>query len=118
MGSKPCLYPDPTYRPLETSWDSDEDTPVPRCGHTLTAVATTKTHGARLIFFGGATASSIRLPRANDSVHFYDVLSRKRIRLHQSGDTPSPRAAHSAAAAGTMVVFQCGTGPAGHSTDN
>lgn len=56
MGSKPWLYPAPTYRTLETYWDSDEDAPGPRCGHTLTAVAATKTHGPRLILFGGATA--------------------------------------------------------------
>lgn len=56
MGSKLLLYPAPAYRALETYWDSDEDAPGPRCGHTLTAVAATKTHGPRLILFGGATA--------------------------------------------------------------
>lgn len=56
MGSKPWLYPAPTYRTLETYWDTDEDAPGPRCGHTLTAVAATKTQGPRLILFGGATA--------------------------------------------------------------
>lgn len=56
MGSKPWLQPAPTYRPLETYWDSDEDAPGPRCGHTLTSVAATKDHGPRLILFGGATA--------------------------------------------------------------
>lgn len=56
MGSKPWLLPAPTYRPLETFWATDEDAPGPRCGHTLTAVAATKTHGPRLILFGGATA--------------------------------------------------------------
>lgn len=56
MGSKPWLYPAPAYRTLESFWDSDDDAPGPRCGHTLTAVAATKTHGPRLILFGGATA--------------------------------------------------------------
>lgn len=56
MGSKPWLYPASTYRNLETFWDTDEDAPGPRCGHTLTAVAATKTQGPRLILFGGATA--------------------------------------------------------------
>ena len=56
MGSKPWLYPAPTYRTIETVWDTDEDAPGPRCGHTLTAVAATKTLGPRLILFGGATA--------------------------------------------------------------
>lgn len=56
MGSKPWLYPAPEYRYLESYWDTDEDAPGPRCGHTLTAVAATKTHGPRLILFGGATA--------------------------------------------------------------
>ncbi|TYI55312.1 hypothetical protein E1A91_D11G132800v1 [Gossypium mustelinum] len=56
MGSKPWQSPAPTYRTLETFWDTDEDAPGPRCGHTLTAVAATKTQGPRLILFGGATA--------------------------------------------------------------
>jgi protein phosphatase len=38
--------------------------------------------------------------------------------LHPAGEPPSPRAAHAAAAVGTMVVFQGGIGPAGHSTDD
>ena len=56
MGSKPWLHPAPEYRYLESYWDTDEDAPGPRCSHTLTAVAATKTHGPRLILFGGATA--------------------------------------------------------------
>lgn len=56
MGSKPWLYPAPSYRALETYWDTDDDAPGPRCGHTLTAVAATKSFGPRLILFGGATA--------------------------------------------------------------
>ncbi|KZV54338.1 hypothetical protein F511_03593 [Dorcoceras hygrometricum] len=124
MGSKPWLYPAPIYRPLETYWDSDEDAPGPRCGHTLTAVAATKTHGPRLILFGGATAvedgnggaSGIRLAGVTNSIHSYDVLTRNRLR--PAGEPPSPRAAHAAAAVGTMVVFQGGIGPSGHSTDD
>ncbi|KAK8630505.1 hypothetical protein V6N13_079296 [Hibiscus sabdariffa] len=127
MGSKPWLYPAPTYRTLETYWDSDDDAPGPRCGHTLTAVAATKTHGPRLILFGGATAieggasssaPGIRLAGVTNSVHSYDVLTRKWTRIRPAGEPPSPRAAHAAAAVGTMVVFQGGIGPAGHSTDD
>lgn len=127
MGSKPFFYPAPTYRSLETFWDTDDDAPGPRCGHTLTAVAATKTHGPRLILFGGATAieggasssaPGIRLAGVTNSIHSYDVLTRKWTRLRPAGDPPSPRAAHAAAAVGTMVVFQGGIGPAGHSTDD
>ncbi|XVF80537.1 hypothetical protein PTKIN_Ptkin15bG0081400 [Pterospermum kingtungense] len=127
MGSKPWLQPAPTYRTLETYWDSDDDAPGPRCSHTLTAVAATKTHGPRLILFGGATAieggasssaPGIRLAGVTNSVHSYDVLTRKWTRLRPAGEPPSPRAAHAAAAVGTMVVFQGGIGPAGHSTDD
>lgn len=127
MGSKPWLYPAPTYHALETTWDTDEDAPGPRCGHSLTAVAPTKSHGPRLILFGGATAieggassstAGIRLAGVTNSVHCYDVVSRKWIRIRPAGDPPSPRAAHAAAAVGTMVVFQGGIGPAGHSTDD
>ncbi|OMP06611.1 hypothetical protein COLO4_08049 [Corchorus olitorius] len=127
MGSKPWLYPAPTYRTLETYWDSDEDAPGPRCAHTLTAVAATKTHGPRLILFGGATAieggasssaPGIRLAGVSNTVHSFDVLTRKWTRIRPAGEPPSPRAAHAAAAVGTMVVFQGGIGPAGHSTDD
>ncbi|GLU03448.1 hypothetical protein SLE2022_206490 [Rubroshorea leprosula] len=126
MGSKNWLYPAPTYRTLETYWDTDEDAPGPRCGHTLTAVAATKTHGPRLILFGGATAieggsssaPGIRLAGVTNSVHSYDVITRKWTRIIPAGEPPSPRAAHAAAAVGTMVVFQGGIGPAGHSTDD
>ncbi|KAF8387947.1 hypothetical protein HHK36_026612 [Tetracentron sinense] len=126
MASKPWLYPAPTYRSLETSWDSDEDAPGPRCSHTLTAVAATKSHGPRLILFGGATAietgansgAGIRLAGVTNSVHSYDVLTRKWTRIRPAGEPPSFRAAHAAAAVGTMVVFQGGIGPAGHSTED
>ncbi|KAF2298606.1 hypothetical protein GH714_024301 [Hevea brasiliensis] len=127
MASKPWLYPAPSYRPLETFWDADEDAPGPRCGHTLTAVAATSTQGPRLILFGGATAiegggsssaPGIRLAGVTNSVHSYDVLTRKWTRIRPAGEPPSPRAAHGAAAVGTMVVFQGGIGPAGHSTDD
>ncbi|XVF32669.1 hypothetical protein REPUB_Repub17cG0102400 [Reevesia pubescens] len=127
MASKPWLFPAPTYRNLDTYWDSDEDAPGPRCAHTLTAVAATKTHGPRLILFGGATAieggasssaPGIRLAGVTNSVHSYDVLTRKWTRIRPAGEPPSHRAAHAAAAVGTMVVFQGGIGPAGHSTDD
>ncbi|XP_047325360.1 serine/threonine-protein phosphatase BSL1-like [Impatiens glandulifera] len=125
MGSKPDFSPAPTYRPLETFWDTEDDAPGPRCGHTLTAVAATKSHGPRLILFGGATAiedgpttGGIRLAGVTNAIHSYDVLTRKWTRLNPAGDPPSPRAAHAAAAVGTMVVFQGGIGPAGHSTDD
>ncbi|KVH94458.1 Kelch-type beta propeller [Cynara cardunculus var. scolymus] len=127
MGSKPWLQPAPTYHPLETYWDTEDDAPGPRCAHTLTAVAQTKTQGPRLILFGGATAieggaaapiPGIRLAGVTNSVHSYDVLTRKWTRIRPAGEPPSPRAAHAAAAVGTMVVFQGGIGPAGHSTDD
>ncbi|PQP99087.1 serine/threonine-protein phosphatase BSL1 [Prunus yedoensis var. nudiflora] len=79
------------------------------------------------ILFGGATAieggaassaPGIRLAGVTNSVHSYDVLTRKWTRMRPAGEPPSPRAAHAAAAVGTMVVFQGGIGPAGHSTDD
>ncbi|KAK8688442.1 hypothetical protein V6N13_087209 [Hibiscus sabdariffa] len=127
MGSKPWLAPAPTYRTLETLWDTDDDAPGSRCGHTLTAVAATKAHGPRLILFGGATAiegggssasPGIRLAGVTNSVHSYNVLTGKWTKITPAGDPPSPRAAHAAAVVGTMVVFQGGIGPAGHSTDD
>uniref|UniRef100_A0A0C9RKS9 Serine/threonine-protein phosphatase n=1 Tax=Wollemia nobilis TaxID=56998 RepID=A0A0C9RKS9_9CONI len=121
------------YRPFEAGWETEEDAPGPRCGHTLTAVqAIGKPDspdyiGQRLILFGGATAiddgssalgGGIRLAGVTNAVHAYDVLSRKWKRYHPAGEPPSPRAAHTATAVGTMVVIQGGIGPAGHSTDD
>ncbi|EMS55151.1 Serine/threonine-protein phosphatase BSL1-like protein [Triticum urartu] len=60
----------------------------------------------------------VGLAGVTNTVHSYDVDKRRWTRLHPAGDPPSPRAAHSAAAVGTMVVFQGGIGPAGHSTDD
>lgn len=184
MGSKPWLYPAPSYRSMETYWDTDEDAPGPRCGHTLTAVAASKSNGPRLILFGGATAieggASSSAPgisifislslissfvvwnwnwewKFGSFFFFYCFLRRVSwcdkfcsflwcfdqemdqvsfwgfcifswslyllglnwvlvdlgvwilwigCRIRPAGDPPSPRAAHAAAAVGTMVVFQ------------
>lgn len=118
---------------VEASWDTEEDAPGPRCAHSLTAVAAIGKPdaadyvGPRLILFGGATAiddgnsalgGGIRLAGVTNAVHAYDLLSRKWKRYHPGGEPPSPRAAHTAAAVGTMVVVQGGIGPAGHSTDD
>ncbi|KAG0470169.1 hypothetical protein HPP92_016869 [Vanilla planifolia] len=85
----------------------------------------TKSHGPRLILFGGATAiegggplPGIRLAGVTNSVHMFDVLTKKWTRIQPAGEAPSPRAAHAAATVGTMVAFQGGIGPAGHSTDD
>ncbi|GMY32669.1 serine/threonine-protein phosphatase BSL1-like isoform X2 [Fagus crenata] len=56
LAAQQALVYAPSYRSLETYWDTEEDAPGPRCGHTLTAVAASKSHGPRLILFGGATA--------------------------------------------------------------
>jgi len=137
MGPKPLPVPAPVlpspYRPVDATWDSEEDSPGPRCGHTLTAVAgtgnpdSTDYVGPKLILFGGATAiedgssalgGGIRLAGVTNAVHVYDVLSKKWKRYFPVGEPPSPRAAHTATAVGTMVVIQGGIGPAGHSTDD
>lgn len=47
--------PAPEYHRFECNYGRDEDHPGPRCAHTLTAIAPTNNHGARLILFGGAT---------------------------------------------------------------
>ena len=74
MGSKPWLQPAPSYHPLETYWDTEDDAPGPRCAHTLTAVAQTKTQGPRLILFGGATAieggAASPIPGISKLLHF------------------------------------------------
>ncbi|KAG1327771.1 Serine/threonine-protein phosphatase [Cocos nucifera] len=125
MGSRTRPVPAPSYRPVEASWESAGDSPGPRCAHTLTAVPATGSHGPRLILFGGTTAiegspsgPGIRLAGATNSVHCFDIQTRKWTRIQPAGEPPSPRAAHVAAAVGTMVVFQGGIGPAGHSSDD
>lgn len=123
--TKPWLVPAPSYRNLDALFDTEDDSPGPRCAHTLTAVAATKSHGPRLILFGGAAAvegggpiPGIRLGGVTNSVHSYDISTRKWTRIQPAGEPPSQRAAHAAAVVGTMVVFQGGIGPAGHSTDD
>ncbi|XP_034703107.1 serine/threonine-protein phosphatase BSL3-like isoform X2 [Vitis riparia] len=130
----------PTYFPVNTIIEKKEDNPGPRCGHTLTAVAAVGEEGSpgyigpRLILFGGATAlennattsgalsspgsSSIRLAGATADVHCYDISSKKWSRITPLGEPPTPRAAHVAAAVGTMVVIQGGIGPAGLSSED
>ncbi|XP_024386820.1 serine/threonine-protein phosphatase BSL2 homolog [Physcomitrium patens] len=131
--------PAPTYRVVNSVIEKRDDGPGPRCGHTLTAVASVNEEGSpgyigpRLILFGGATAlegssaagpqaassgAGIRLAGATADVHCYDVQSNQWTRITPVGDPPSPRAAHAATAVGTMVVIQGGIGPAGLSTDD
>ncbi|KAK1356075.1 Serine/threonine-protein phosphatase [Heracleum sosnowskyi] len=125
MGRKGFQAPAPQYDRLDSYWDTDDDYPGPRCAHTLTAIAPNENHGARLILFGGATdvegqggGASIRLAGLTNDVHLYDVESNKWTRLNPSGEAPSPRAAHAAAAVGTMVVFQGGAGPSAQPIDD
>ncbi|MCO5552486.1 hypothetical protein L7F22_005998 [Adiantum nelumboides] len=136
----PGPKPAPPYRVVTTVVEKKDDGPGPRCGHTLTAVAAVGEEespsyvGPRLILFGGATAlegssaqagpqtpsgnAGIRLAGATADVHCYDVASKKWTRLQPVGEPPSPRAAHAAAAVGTMVVIQGGIGPAGLSPED
>lgn len=73
------MNPAPSYRGLESSWETDDDAPGPRCGHSLTAVAATKSHGPRLILFGGATAieggASSAAPGISNLPHRFPPLS-------------------------------------------
>jgi hypothetical protein len=91
--------PAPAYRVVNTICEKREDGPGPRCGHTLTAVATVGEEGSpgyvgpRLILFGGATAlegntgpvspqgtpggAGIRLAGATADVHCFDVNSNR-----------------------------------------
>lgn len=131
----------PSYRVVNSIIENKDDGPGPRCGHTLTAVASVGSEGTpgyigpRLILFGGATAlegnsaaaapppssggsAGIRLAGATADVHCYDVLANKWTRLHPFGEPPSPRAAHAATAVGSMVVIQGGIGPAGLSSED
>ncbi|KAG8477683.1 hypothetical protein CXB51_027675 [Gossypium anomalum] len=99
--------------------DTDEDAPGPRCGHTLTAaVAATKTQVLGL--FSSVVPPPLRaalpllLPESVNISPHNPVTTL----IRPAGDPPSPRAAHAATVVGTMVVFQGGIGPAGHSTDD
>ena len=63
-------------------------------------------------------ASSPGLAGATSDVHSFDVRSGVWSKLEASGEGPSPRAAHSAAAVGNMVVVQGGIGPAGLASED
>ena len=92
--------------------------PLARCGHSLTACL--GENSRKLILFGGATAlenssagagaaTGIRLAGATSDVHCFDVRSGAWTKLAPEGEAPSPRAAHAAAAVGSMVVVQART---------
>ena len=53
-------------------------------------------------------AAGIRLAGATSDVHIMDVRTGKWERANVQGEPPSPRAAHAAAAVGSMVVVQVG----------
>jgi hypothetical protein len=92
--------------------------PLARCGHSLTACL--GENSRKLILFGGATAlenssagvgaaTGIRLAGATSDVHCFDIRSGAWTKLAPEGEAPSPRAAHAAAAVGSMVVVQART---------
>lgn len=51
-------------------------------------------------------AAGIRLAGATSDVHILDVRTGRWERMEPAGEPPSPRAAHAAAAVGSMVVVQ------------
>ena len=53
-------------------------------------------------------AAGIRLAGATSDVHILDVRTGKWEKMDPAGEPPSPRAAHAAAAVGSMVVVQVG----------
>ncbi|KAK9868860.1 hypothetical protein WJX84_000767 [Apatococcus fuscideae] len=131
--------PPPLPCPRPRPFPSDGIGPGPRCGHTLTTIAAIDGDltGAKLIMFGGATAlegpqrsdsppaspgppsgTGIRLAGATSDVHVLDVRTGRWDKLVPQGEPPSPRAAHAAAAVGSMVVVQGGIGPAGLATED
>lgn len=62
--------------------------------------------GATALENAGAAAAGIRLAGATSDVHALDVRSGVWTKLVPLGEAPSPRAAHAAAAVGSMVVMQ------------
>ena len=60
----------------------------------------------------------IRLAGATSDVHILDVRSGRWQNATPLGEHPSPRAAHAAAAVGSMVVVQGGIGPAGLASED
>jgi protein phosphatase len=62
--------------------------------------------------------AGIRLAGATSDVHIMDVRSGKWEQVLPQGEPPSPRAAHAAAAVGSMVVCQGGIGPAGLASED
>ena len=92
----------------------DGNAPLARCGHSLTACV--GENSRKLVLFGGATAlenssgggaaTGIRLAGATADVHCFDIPTGAWTKLAPLGEAPSPRAAHAAAAVGSMVVMQ------------
>ncbi|XP_024008103.1 serine/threonine-protein phosphatase BSU1 [Eutrema salsugineum] len=100
------------YQPQQATFDTREDFPGPRAGHTLTAIS------HRLFLFGGSSTvasngADISFQGITNSVHCFSIFTRKWTRIHPEGIPPSPRAYHAAVACDDMVVIQGGIGPAG-----
>ncbi|XP_010457353.1 PREDICTED: serine/threonine-protein phosphatase BSU1-like [Camelina sativa] len=119
MASHSYPYPSTSYEYLQT-FANDDEWPGPRCGHTLTAVFANDSH--QLVLFGGSTTAvttndyslpGISLEGVTNSVHSFDVLTRRWTRIHTDGDLPSPRACHAATSFGTLFIVQGGIGPSG-----
>ena len=83
----------------------------PGCGQQLgvairLAVAVLERVGGKRQKWPGPWCAGIRLAGATSDVHIMDVRSGKWERMMPQGEPPSPRAAHAAAAVGSMVVVQ------------
>ncbi|KAL0722885.1 hypothetical protein Bca4012_037484 [Brassica carinata] len=96
----------------QTLFNTQEDLPGPRCGHTLTAVY------QRLILFGGFTSvprvgSDNSLQCLTNSVYCLNALTKKWTRVYPEGEPPSPRTNHAAVSCGHGVLIQGGIGSSG-----
>lgn len=70
------------------------------------------------LFLFFLSKKGIRLAGATSDVHILDVRSGRWQKATPLGEHPSPRAAHAAAAVGSMVVVQGGIGPAGLASED
>ncbi|KIY99882.1 hypothetical protein MNEG_8078 [Monoraphidium neglectum] len=88
--------------------------PGPRCGATALEGGSKSADGSS----PAQSAAGIRLAGATNDVHVFDVKTGKWEKMTPLGEAPSPRAAHAAAAVGSMVVVQGGIGPAGLASED
>lgn len=88
--------------PIYENVEMAGDIPLPRFGHTMTAISKTD-----VVLFGGAIGDSGKYTMTGDT-YIYNIPNRYWSKPNIQGILPTPRAAHAATAIDAMQVVMYG----------